>query len=487
MAWSRLWPFLRCALGAQHPTPTLDIPRIIERLARGQPLTALPRTSRQGWAMACQLLVDYAAPLLPFWSDFEALLAHLRPLRGPHGLALVAFPDGNPDGRCWVHTEQDWQGIDSYRLPPPGTPVLVLSDLGCLDTTAVRRHQWRHLGLRLQRAGCRPVALMPCPARWWDPELTRLYAPVCWDRHVRPPHRLATRQGPPVPATRTAPAQDVGAELLLTLLAPAVRVEPALLRAVRCLLPARDADVGSEAAAWNHPHVHANPLAFYYDHDALQHYRDRFKHVHNTALRWQVVTLLAAYHAHLSPVIGEEERWLVADLMDAPAPDERLLARFVNTLRQTQESELRGAVHAWEQRMAQRQHASMWRHEVLAALWVAKHLQQIRQGEALAFPDGLELRRVSWLLTHEPEPQRYTLRQCGRALYLEADTPDQGAAALDAPGSPLAEVYAAAPYVQWRQSAWDHADHAMPGQPIDRAIPLPDSGCLSLYTRHYRG
>jgi hypothetical protein len=85
----------------------------------------------------------------------------------------------------------------------------------------------------------------------------------------------------------------------------------------------------------------------------------------------------------------------VADLMEASAPDASLLARFVNTLRQTQESAPRGAVHAWEHRMVRRQHASMWRHEVLAALWVAGHHQQLRQGEALAFPDRLELRRVS--------------------------------------------------------------------------------------------
>jgi hypothetical protein len=58
----------------------------------------------------------------------------------------------------------------------------------------------------------------------------------------------------------------------LELLGLAIRVAPALLRVTRYLLPAREADVGSEAAAWNHPHVHPTPLAFYYDHEAMAHY-----------------------------------------------------------------------------------------------------------------------------------------------------------------------------------------------------------------------
>jgi len=166
MPWSRLWPFCRAALGAQVATARRDLPRIVARLARAQILRYLPRQVRQGWATACQLLVDYAAPLLPFRSDFNAVHERLARLHGEHGLTRFALLDGDPEGRWAVHTArtpQGWEEIEHYPLPAAGTSVLVLSDLGCIDKTDVRRRQWRRLGVRLRRAGCRPVALMPCP------------------------------------------------------------------------------------------------------------------------------------------------------------------------------------------------------------------------------------------------------------------------------------------------------------------------------------
>lgn len=473
MPWSRLWPFLKAALGAQQFTSALDIPPIVERLARRQPLTDVPHKQRPGWAPACQVLVDFAMSLFPFWSDFETLCRRLRPLRSTQGLAVLGLPDGEPEGRCWSQTPQGWSETDRYRTPPAGTPVLVLSDLGCLDTSETRRRQWRSLGQRLRRAGCRPIALMPCPARWWDTALTCLFVPVCWDRTVRPPQRLITPQIAPGTSARTASGYDAGAELLLTLLAPAIRVEPALLRAVRSLLAAHEADVGSEAAAWNHPQVQANALAFAYGREALITYRERFKHCKDASLRQQIAAVIAVHHAHLSPVIAEEEGRIAAELLGESIPEEGLLPRLVKTLR-TQEGDLARMVDAWVQRMAPRQHPALWRDEILQALVVAG---QVGQKEALALPPEVELHRVSWVLAPQREPQDYTLRQRGRALYLELDAPDQSATAYDAPGSPLATVRAAAPVVQWQHTADAVQRHA-----IAQAVPLPASGLLHLST-----
>lgn len=103
LPWSRLWPFLKTALGGWQATRTLDLPRILARLARAQTLRYLPRRQRHGWAAESQIIVDYAEPLLPFWNDFNQLCRRLRRLRGTRGLRLVAFPDGDPGGRCWQH------------------------------------------------------------------------------------------------------------------------------------------------------------------------------------------------------------------------------------------------------------------------------------------------------------------------------------------------------------------------------------------------
>ncbi len=99
--------------------------------------------------------------------------------------------------------------------------------------------------------------------------------------------------------------QDANATRLFEVLGAAIRVEPALLRAVRLLLPG--VDVGSEAAAWNHPHVHATPLAFWVDHEEVAVYRQAFAALPDKALQHAVAELLLDHHATLSPAIAIEE------------------------------------------------------------------------------------------------------------------------------------------------------------------------------------
>ena len=311
MRWSRLWPFLKTALGAQQTLHTLDVPLVIKQLAHVKPLRDLPRQRRQTWAADGQIIIDYAAPLLPFWMDFNRLWERLQGLRGSWGLQIVAFPDGAPGDRCWVSVGGEWRDSDRYPLPGLGAAVLVLSDLGCIDKTDGRRRQWQRLGSRLARAGCRPVALMPCPSRWWNHDLARWFDPVCWDRAQRLPRRIGGRRAIPAPTERAE--LEPGVAQLLALLAPAIRVEPALLRATRYLLPATVADVGSEAAVWNHSDVHATLLAFYYDREAITRYRSRFKAVPDADLRRKVAALIRAHHLHLSPAIDHEERLLLAE------------------------------------------------------------------------------------------------------------------------------------------------------------------------------
>ena len=168
------------------------MPRIIARLARAQTLRYLPRQQRHGWATDCQLIVDYAEPLLPFWNDFNQLHRRLLRLRGSGDCDSSLFQTAIRATAVGSMTGESG-GRSTARARGLGSAVLVLSDLGCNDLTEVRRRQWRHLGARLRRAKCRPVALMPCPPRWWDGELTRLFYPVCWDRAARLPRRFGAR------------------------------------------------------------------------------------------------------------------------------------------------------------------------------------------------------------------------------------------------------------------------------------------------------
>jgi formylglycine-generating enzyme required for sulfatase activity len=467
MRWSRLWPFLKTALSVQQTTQALDIPRIIERLARLRALQYLPRRQHLGWASNCQLIIDYAEPLLPFWTDFKQLRRRLRNLRGQLGLTVITLRDGDASGRYGVLMGVDEWLTGHYPLPKAGTAVLVLSDLGCIDKTDWRRRQWQQLGERLRRAGCRPVALLPCPPRWWDSELTRLFYPVCWDRAVRPPPRIGLRQ-PLAPAVERGKS-DSGAKQLLALLAPAIRVEPTLLRAARYRLPAGQCDVGSEAAAWNHPQVHPTPLAFYYDREAIVAYRRAFQY-EDANLRHDIAMLIMEHHADLSPTITYEERCLIANLEGRDDQEARqFMTRMLKTLYPQQSGVIADAIAAWVGRLAPRQHEAMQENHVLAAMVGLVHL---RQGKLP--PAWVDLWKISWLLGGGQTLRRYTLRQRGQALYFtnQADTS----------GSPVAEIEATAPHVQIRRIMADGTAYDEPIQPFDQLIQLHPDECLRVRT-----
>ena len=406
MRWSRLWPFLKLALGGELETRALDVPRIVALLARGAIIERLPRRRRASWAHRAHVWLDYAEPLQPFWPDLNEAHERLRRLRGLQGLTLVALPDGDPFGRRWLyHTRRGWQPLRDEIHMMPGAPVLVLSDLGCLDDDDARRWQWLRLGQRLRRYGVRPVALMPCPPRWWDDDLAKRFYPVAWDRAARPPRRL----GVP-PARPSVPAPDA-VEQLLSLLAPAIRVEPALLRAVRYLLPPSEADVGSEAEAWRHPSVHSEPQGFYFDPAAVETYRQAFRE-HDQELRRRVAALIEVHHAHLSPVIAMEERLLLAELNpDLPAEVEApsVMRNLVKTLH-AGEGGFAASTMAWAHRMLSRQHSHMWRRDELAAVWVLANRAKLSRDEPLTPPDGLDLSRIGWLLPRLASRSRSAIR-----------------------------------------------------------------------------
>ncbi|MCB1816109.1 MAG: hypothetical protein KDK04_30950, partial [Candidatus Competibacteraceae bacterium] len=473
MRWSRLWPFLKCALGEQHKTQAVDLPPVVNKLARGEALSMLPRKCRAGWAESCQIIIDFAEPLLPFWGDFNTLQQRLRRFRGGQGLSIIAFPQGDPFGECWRYADNNWV-THEYRKPAPGTPILLLSDLGCNDQTDTRQRLWRRFGLRLKRAGHRPVVLLPSPSRWWDAEVTQWFYPVCWDRASKPPRRPGQRR-PFVVGNNGEVRKDAdpGAEQLLALLAPAIRVEPALLRAVRYLLQPRLCDVGSEAAVWNHPKITATPLAFYYPGTAQGDYRQRFQE-QAPALRQRAGELITVHHAHLSPAIVQEEQWLLAELSGQSMQASRdFLARIVKTM-QSEHEAFEGGMQAWLARMIQRQPKELFaNNEALAAAWLLAQKPKMQAGEAITPPAGVNPSRLRWLLAAAAKD--YTLRQRGMTLRLELGP--KSAEDSDIAGSFFSTISMATDTLQIQQ-----ANDAIQLQHRDQPIALNPQGQLRLQT-----
>jgi hypothetical protein len=475
--WPRFWPFLRAVLGLSGERREPDLDRLVEMVSRGRMPRRLPRRRVHRWAPSCQLILDLSPRLLPFQQDYWRLLPALARLRGHLGLEVLVLRDG-PEGE--VGHPGDPSPI-SYVSPEAGTPVLILSDLGCLGEPG-ERAAWRRFGRRLRREGLTPVALMPCPPRFWDPRLAGLFFPVAWDRSYRLPKGVG---GPrPWPGERTDPASDPGASRLLDLLAPAVRLEPALLRALRRALPAIGLDVGAEAAAWVHPQVTPSPHALSWaNQKAVEQHRKAYCRQPKQYRRLSG-ELIRRYHAHLTQSVRDEEAAILAQLdqgqLDPEAADR--LARTLQTLEQADGS-LRDGIAAWAARMGGRQHEGAWGFDPRrASIWVMAHRARLLSG-ACELPPGLELSMADWALGTTYEPSVWTLFQLGEQLApVRASSPGIPPALSPSPfrrrrGSPLADVTLSdAPF---QYASLDDPDVQMSVPAIgETRIPLHGSGVV---------
>jgi pseudouridine synthase len=473
LPWPRLWPFLKLALGAKMSSYAPDMPKAVDCVARGRVLRRLPRSVRKGWASQAQLIIDYDKSLLPFWNDFNSLHEKLADLRGLAGFTVMAFPDGDPGGRCWMNTSSGWKEVGAYQPPDADHPVLILSDLGCNDANEYRRLCWRQFGKQLVRAGCRAVALMPSPPRWWSHELTRLFIPVYWDRAVRLPQRLARNNS--YQPDGNEQREDKAAERLLTVLATAVRVEPALLRAARLLFPAQEMDIGAEFAAWNHPAVHPTHLAFYFDSAKIPEYRNRFRgEPHLTQeVKQRAADLIQMHHAHLSPVITYEEQLAKAELLNEPSPDtaQTFAEGLAKTLSKPQ-GEINRLSKQWLQRMGARQHPSLWKNDALSVAWIKAHAEE--DLSSFPLPEGLTPEKFSWALKQTSQV-RLQIRQWGEELVFS----NSESAAIQ--GSRIGEIESSSNYFQIESDE----SEKMPKSTLnrrDRAVSLVDEHRFTIRT-----
>ncbi|MDM8548256.1 formylglycine-generating enzyme family protein [Candidatus Venteria ishoeyi] len=229
-AWSVLLPYLRRAAMHAVPSSRPDIKATVRRLSRGELLPTLPRKPHRAWGMQAHVILDRSRRLIPYWQDQLDILTRIQQLFPVDSVTSALYWDGM-DAPVF-----DDEQLQSYRLPDPGALVLVLGDLGFFSTDKRTRQVWRSLGERLQERGCRPLALLPAGKQMSDP----VWQTLAWECHT-PPRLTAFAKAFP---------NKKPVEQLLTLLAPAIRIEPGLLRDVRRLL---GVDAAVEAFFWQHP------------------------------------------------------------------------------------------------------------------------------------------------------------------------------------------------------------------------------------------
>ena len=174
------------ALARRASTGPWDLFQVIEMCARGEALTHAPRLPEPTLSSGVQLLVDRGDTMTLFAQDQSSLEQAIRKLVGNDKAQVLSF-DGFPS-RAGSGGKRNWKPYEE-QLPPPGTVVAILGDLG-IGHAAWRPlrpepYEWRAFAERLRRRGSPVVVFVPYhPSRWPD-ELRRALTIIHWDRRTR--------------------------------------------------------------------------------------------------------------------------------------------------------------------------------------------------------------------------------------------------------------------------------------------------------------
>ncbi|MEU0935503.1 hypothetical protein [Embleya sp. NPDC005971] len=163
----------------------LDERALVRAVVDGAPVRRLPFRPRPTTRLGLQLLLDGGESMLPFGADQRWLRDLADAVVGRGRVEVLRF-QGTP-----------WRGVRAmrrhgrvgYRAPAPGTPVVVVSDLGLRrlpfsGAAAAGVAEWRDWLDAVHRAGCPVVCLTPYEAGAHPWTLRRRVALVSLDRRT---------------------------------------------------------------------------------------------------------------------------------------------------------------------------------------------------------------------------------------------------------------------------------------------------------------
>jgi len=420
LAWSQLWPYFRASLGQWRETGEVRVGKVIESMVSGRWPRVIPRETRLTWADSCQVILDFSPRLRPFRKDFEGVLEPLKDLRGKGGLEIWVADQGCRT-RLRKYKERESK---AYQAPLAGTPVLVLSDLGMYLAEPEERQRWLALGQRLRHHQCVPLALVPCPRDQWDPDLANVWQLAAWDDADRLPPVVRRQYSHQSPLPENRINQQRKQDNLAAFLAPAVSVQPEVLRAARKSLSPQQADVGSEYALWNSPQGRRSTEEMVLNPEAKTHYLAKFaKFGQEKGLA--LLALLKKHHAWMGEAVLNEERLTVFRQLGLPHEEEETY--FQRMSKQVEAGN--NCLGNYVDDLSRRQPAVAWQHQPgLVVLWLQRNKEDVRAGK-VAIPAGMDIEPFRWVLDLEGEVTEWVLRLEGQNLVFQEN---QGAMQSDA-------------------------------------------------------
>ena len=425
------WPVLARVLDDRLRSPReslrVDVDRLASLWCRGRVPRRLPRQIRRHLGRVT-VFVDRDRRLAPFFNDQVDLLLELISSLPPTDLRILRSPK---------------DGAISTGAFDENDVVLVLGDLGFYDDSS---ESWLRLARRLGRTGARLWALVPCPPRLWHAATARAWSATDWS-------------APDVAPGRTSPtAAEQAIQDMLRLLSMAVRIEPALVRSLRRLVPA--ADCGTEVELQFHPDLSTgSSSAWQFAGTAIQEWRQSLTRLPRDLLR-AAAEVVILWHRHLSFEVraelaeilrslgirssGIQSSGLQCDeaLGVTAAEARRVFEGIAAALEQAGSADrsIVSAAETWLPRVADQLPPSVWRGRLSKSLVRAYRAYKEKHPNAPP-PPGVTTEMLDGRASHRPV-ERWDVRQVGDRLRIEP-------ANAWGEGSFLASISAREPEILW--------------------------------------
>jgi len=438
--WSRLWPALRSALQAEVPARDPDVAALVRAWGRGEAVRRIPRLRRKAWAGRASIWVDWSPRLVPFWADQVDVCRRLLDACGRTGVELRIL-DVEKQAAA-VARRGDMVG--GFRGDAE-TPVLLLGDLGVYGLPA-EQSAWRTTARRLARDGVRTAALVPSPPARWDMATARAWSAVPWER--------GRQRGAAV--RRDEGYWKARAERLLRLASPAALVQPGLLRELRMLLPAGEADAGTEVDALRHAWVRAGDMTGLVLHaDVAVRLREAFAAEEPADMKQRVSEAIRRWREGLPRELLRVETlaWLgMAGGVGPPGDVEdarRFAGRMETSARRAAagvESKRDAVMRRFGQRALSAMPAGVYAAvPALQVVWA----RAFGDAENVRVPEGLDAIALRAVLRQsreaKAEPRWWAIRQMGREVVLKRSPNGAWPSQERGVGSPVAWMVASGP------------------------------------------
>lgn len=161
-----------------------DIAKLIEIISSNRPLKEIPRLSLPTLRQGVQVLIDRGPGLVPYLRDQRLLLEQLELLVGKDQVHLWEFV-GTPLKHADAVSPLPHS---SYRLPPSGMPILMLSDLGIgappFEAEVATPEEWLEFVMKVREAKYELLILTPYPPIRCPSALKDHVRIIQWDRET---------------------------------------------------------------------------------------------------------------------------------------------------------------------------------------------------------------------------------------------------------------------------------------------------------------